>query len=387
MSFSLNLKDGLQTFTRDLVTAAIRGELEPVSGRDRDIQELIVILLRQSKNNPVLVGDAGVGKTAVVEGLAQRLAGGDVPEAMKSVRILSLSHIDLIAGTSLRGQYEKRLQSVIEAASSDPDVVLFIDELHNLIGAGTAIGAPMDAANMMKPALAGGRLRVIGATTQSEYELYIRSDSALERRFHPVRIQELTRDQAIEVLLARRRRLEMHHLVAILDEAICAAVDLSQEYLPGRRLPDRCLDLLDMTCAHMQVIGGTSRSGAVDELNRKRNALLQQERVAVEDIIAIAQARGTPLEAFSRGTYRVLEIVGQGVETLITGQKSERQPLPPPDSIRRLQSSDPAGRLAQSHQERLLIEDRLRDLLDKSGLLVTAEHVKNTVHRPSNDRT
>jgi ATP-dependent Clp protease ATP-binding subunit ClpA len=385
MSFSLNPRDGLQSFTRDLVTAAIRGELEPVSGRDHDIQELIVILLRQSKNNPVLVGDAGVGKTAVVEGLAQRLAAGNVPEALKSARILSLSHIDLIAGTSFRGQYEKRLQSVIEAASSDPDVVMFIDELHNLIGAGTAIGAPMDAANMMKPALAGGRLRVIGATTQSEYELYIRSDSALERRFHPVRVQELTRERAIEVLLARRRRLEMHHLVAISDEAICAAVDLSQEYLPGRKLPDRCLDLLDMTCAHMQVTEGTNRSGTIEELNRKRSALLAQERVAIEDLLAIAQARGTPLEVFSRGTYRVLEIVGQGVETLITGQKTERQPLPPPDSIRRLQSSDPAGRLAQSHQERLVIEDRLRDQLDKSGLLVTAEHVKNTLHRPGND--
>ena len=178
----------------------------------------------------------------------------------------------------------------------------------------------------------------------------------------------------------------MHHLVAISDEAICAAVDLSQEYLPGRKLPDRCLDLLDMTCAHMRVNTGTNRSSAVEELNRKRTALLAQERLAVEDILAIAQARGTPLEAFSRGTYRVLEIVGQGVETLITGQKSERQPLPPPDSIRRLQSSDPAGRLAQSHQERLLIEDRLRDQLDKTGLLVTAEHVKSTLHHPSSER-
>jgi hypothetical protein len=136
----------------------------------------------------------------------------------------------------------------------------------------------------------------------------------------------------------------------------------------------------------MQVTRGTNRSGVVEELNRKRAELLAQERVAVDDIIAIAQARGTPLEAFSRGTYRVLEMVGQGVETLITGQKTERQPLPPPDSIRRLQSSDPAGRLAQSHQERLLVEDRLRDQLDKSGLVVTAEHVKNTLHHPSDDR-
>ena len=386
MSFSLSIKDGLESFTRDLLAAAVRGELEPVCGRDREIQELIVILLRQTKNNPVLVGEAGVGKTAVVEGLAQKVASGNVPEALKSVRILALSHIDLIAGTSLRGQYERRLQSIIEGASSDANAVLFVDELHNLIGAGTAIGAPMDAANMMKPALAGGRLRVIGATTQSEYELYIRSDSALERRFHPVRIQELTREQAIEVLVARRRRLEMHHLVAISDEAICAAVDLSLEYLPGRKLPDRCLDLLDMACAHMRVSRETSKSPIVEELSRRRAELLAQERIAVDDILTIAEARGTPLEAFSRGTFRVLEMVGQGVETLITGQRTERPPLPPPDSIRRLQSSDPAGRLSRCHQERLLIEDRLRDQLDRSGSCVTAEHIKNTLHRASTDR-
>ena len=383
MSFSLNQKDGLEIFTRDLLAAAIRGELEPVCGREREIEEIILVLLRQTKNNPVLVGEAGVGKTALVEGLAQRLASGDVPDSLKSVRILALSHIDLIAGTTFRGQYEKRLQSIIEGASSDPSIVLFIDELHNLIGAGTAIGAPMDAANMMKPALAGGRLRVIGATTQSEYELYIRSDSALERRFHPVRIQELTRDQAIEVLLARRRRLEMHHLVAISDEAICAAVDLSLEYLPGRKLPDRCLDLLDMTCAQLRLSAASNRPTVIEDLNRKRAELLAQERAAVDDILAIAEARGTPLEALSRGTFRVLEIVGQGVETLITGQKTARPPLPPPDSIRRLQASDPAGRLTRSHQERLLIEDRLRDQLDRSGSSVTAEHIKNTLHRAS----
>src|SRR5262249_13485523 len=270
----------------ELLGAAVRGELEPVCGRDREIEELIVILLRQTKNNPVLVGEAGVGKTAVVEGLAQKLASGDVPDALKSVRILALSHIDLIAGTSLRGQYERRLQSIIEGASSDPNAVLFVDELHNLIGAGTAIGAPMDAANMIKPALAGGRLRVIGATTQSEYELYIRSDSALERRFHPVRILELTREQAIQVLLPRRRGWELHHCVAFWAEAVCAAVDLSLDYLPGRKLPDRCLDLLDMTCAHMRVNRERTQSSPAGDLNRKRTELLAQERLAVEDILA-----------------------------------------------------------------------------------------------------
>jgi ATP-dependent Clp protease ATP-binding subunit ClpA len=385
MSFPNNLNDGLESFTRDLVAAALRGELEPVCGRDREIEEIIIVLLRQAKNNPVLVGEAGVGKTAVVEGLAQRLAAGAIPDQLKSVRILSLSHIDLIAGTSFRGQYEKRLQSIIDGASSDSNIVLFIDELHNLIGAGTAIGAPMDAANMIKPGLAGGRLRVIGATTQFEYEMYVRSDAALERRFHPVRIQELTRGQAIEVLLARRRRLEMHHQVAILDEAICAAVDLSLQYLPGRKLPDRCLDLLDMTCAHLRVSQGTTRSEAFEELNRRRTELLAQERSAVEDILAIARARGTPLEALSRGTIRVLEMMGQGVETLITGQKTPSQPLPPPDSIRRLQSSDPAGRLARSHNDRFLLEEQMREQLVRSGSSVTADHITKTVQRASRE--
>ena len=157
-------------------------------GRDAEIERVITTLLRQSKNNPVLIGEAGVGKTAVVEGLAQRIAAHQVPSSLLDVHILSLSHIDLISGTSFRGQYEKRLKSVINEASENKNVILFIDEFHNLIGAGSAVGAPMDAANMLKPALASGQIRVIGATTEYEYGRYIRADAALERRFQPVRV-------------------------------------------------------------------------------------------------------------------------------------------------------------------------------------------------------
>src|SRR5262249_25181983 len=213
----------------------LHDELEPVRCRDAEIERVVTTLLRQSKNNPVLVGEAGVGKTAVVEGLAQRLNSNRAPLPLQNVRILSLSHVDLIAGTSFRGQYEKRLKSIMDAASDNPNVILFIDELHNLIGAGTAIGAPMDAANPLKPALAGGRIRVIGATTGQEYEHYIRADAALERRFQPIRVGELGREQTLEVLRARQSRLEIHHLLIITNEAIEAAADLSAEFLPERK--------------------------------------------------------------------------------------------------------------------------------------------------------
>ena len=187
---------------------------------DAETDRVIAILLRQSKNNPVLVGEAGVGKTAIVEGLAQRIVAGRVPAALARARVLMLSHLDLIAGTSFRGQYEKRLKGVIDEASRDREVILFIDELHNLIGAGTAIGQPLDAANLIKPALSRGELRVIGATTRAEYERYIQPDAALERRFHPVEVLEMNRAQALEVLRGRRPRLELHHALAITDAAL-----------------------------------------------------------------------------------------------------------------------------------------------------------------------
>jgi ATP-dependent Clp protease ATP-binding subunit ClpA len=374
-----SFKSALESFTRDLTDAAIRDELEPVRCRDKEIERVITILIRQSKNNPVLIGEAGVGKTAVVEGLAQRVSVGSVPQALKAARILSLSHINLIAGTSFRGQYEKRLQGVINEATNDPDVILFIDELHNLIGAGSALGAPMDAANMLKPALASGQLRVVGATTEFEYERYVQADGALERRFQPVRVEELGRQETLDVLRARRPRIELHHLVAITEDALEEATDLSTQYLPERKQPDRSIDLLDETCALVRLRQTEEPSPRLLALKHKRDQLLSAERSTIQNMLSLAEAKGTPLERFSRGTFKMFEAVGQGVEKLITGQTTSRRPLPIPESVRRLQERDPAGHLTRLHCERLLLEDELIESLTALGFTITADHIRTTV--------
>jgi ATP-dependent Clp protease ATP-binding subunit ClpA len=372
-------KSSLTDFTRDLTAAALRDELEPVTGRDREIDRVITILLRQSKNNPVLIGEAGVGKTAVVEGLAHRISADRVPSVLKNVSILSLSHTGLIAGAIFRGQYEKRLKAIIDEASENRFVILFIDELHNLIGAGSAIGAPMDAANMLKPALANGQIRVIGATTDFEYTQYIRTDAALERRFQPVRVTELGREQTLEALRARQTRLEMHHLLAITEGALEAATDLSLEYLPDRRQPDRSIDLLDETCARVRLLAPEHLPKEIGALKQKRDQLLAEERESIAQLMLIAEARGTALERFSRGTYRIIEAMGIEVEKLITGGATNRPDLPLPDSIRRIQDSDPRAKLAKSRDERSRVEGELKSLLAEYHLAVNADDVRNTV--------
>jgi ATP-dependent Clp protease ATP-binding subunit ClpA len=377
LPFSFN--SSLTDFTRDLTAAALRDELEPVTGRDREIDRVITILLRHSKNNPVLIGEAGVGKTAVVEGLAHRISANRVPSALKNVSILSLSHTDLLAGTSFRGQYEKRLKTLIDEASKNRFVILFIDELHNLIGAGSAIGAPMDAANMLKPALANGQIRVIGATTEFEYSQYIRADTALERRFQPVRVTELGREQTLEALRARQTRLEMHHLLAITEGALEAATDLSLEYLPDRRQPDRSIDLIDETCARVRLLAPEHLPKEIVALKLKRDQLLATERESIAQLMIIAEAKGTSLERFSRGTYKIIEAMGLEVEKLITGGVTERPDLPLPDSIRRIQESDPGARLAKSRDERSRVEGELKSLLAEYHLVVSADDVRSTV--------
>ncbi|HEY7911050.1 MAG TPA: AAA family ATPase [Blastocatellia bacterium] len=378
LDLPISFRSSIEDFTRDLTAAALHGQLEPVTCREREIERVITTLLRQSKNNPVLVGEAGVGKTAVVEGLAQQMASGNVPDSIRSARILSLSHVDLLAGASFRGQYEKRLQAVINQASNNADIILFIDELHNLIGAGSAIGAPMDAANMLKPALANGQLRVIGATTEREYNRYIGSDSALERRFQPIHVGELNREQTLEVLRGRQHRLEMHHLLAITDDALVAAADLSLEYLPDRKQPDRSIDLLDETCARVRLRAKPgSETIAAEKANRER--VMAEERKAMDLIMAVAVAKGTPIERISRGTFKLLESVGLEVEKIFTGPTTSRRPLPPPESVRRMQEGDPAGRLAELHHERLRIEDRLRALLVEEGFQVRGTDVADTL--------
>lgn len=376
-------KGSLENLTRDLTTAALRDELEPVRCRDAAIERVITTLLRQSKNNPVLIGEAGVGKTAVVEGLAQRIAAQQVPASLLDVHILSLSHIDLISGTSFRGQYEKRLRSVINEASENKNVILFIDELHNLIGAGSAVGAPMDAANLLKPALASGQIRVIGATTEYEYGRHIRTDAALERRFQPVRVSELGREQTLEVLRARQQRLEMHHLLSITDEALLIATDLSLEYLPDRKQPDRAIDLLDETCARLRLVRFQELPEEIVTLKLKRERLLAAEREAIDQVLQLERAEGTALERFSLGTFKVLEAMGLGVEKALTGQTTERDPMPLPQSVIRLKESDPAGRLSNSHRERLAIEEEIKARLIEHRRLITADDIRATVNQPA----
>ncbi|HEX4949194.1 MAG TPA: AAA family ATPase [Blastocatellia bacterium] len=374
----LSFKPTLADFTSDLTVAALRGQLEPVRCRDAEIERVVTTLLRQSKNNPVLIGEAGVGKTAVVEGLAQRIVAQQVPASLRNVRILALGHMDLIAGTSFRGQYEKRLKAVIDELSDDPTAILFIDELHNLVGAGTGIGQPMDAANMLKPALASGRLRVIGATTQEEHERYIQADAALERRFQPIVVKELGRAETLEVLQARRPRLALHHTLAITDEALAAAADLSGQHLPDRKQPDRSIDLLDETCARVR-LRAEEPTQEIVSLKQRHAELAEEEREAINQVMMLAAAKGTPLERFSRGTFKVLEAMGLGLENVLTGHTTERDPMPPPPSVRRLQETDPAGRLAQLHQERLQVESELQARLLAQGPQVTAAEVSATL--------
>jgi len=374
-----SFKSSLTDFTRDLTAAAIRDELEPVTCRDREIDRVITILLRQSKNNPVLIGEAGVGKTAVVEGLAHRISENRVPTALKNVSILSLSHTDLLAGASFRGQYEKRLQALIDEASRNKFVILFIDELHNLIGAGTAIGQPMDAANMIKPALANGQIRVIGATTDFEYAQYIRADAALERRFQPVRVTELGREQTLEALRARQTRLEMHHLLAITDGALEAATDLSLQYLPDRRQPDRSIDLLDETCARVRLLAPEHLPKEIVALKEKRDQVLAVERESIAQLMVITEAKGTSLEQFSRGTYKIIEAMGIEVEKFITGGVTERPDLPLPESVRRIQETDPGAKLDKSRDERARVEAELKSLLTEYHLVVDVDDIRGTV--------
>src|SRR5215216_2912666 len=213
----------LSRFARDLTADARDGRLEPVRCRDNEISRVIDILLRHGKNNPALVGPAGVGKTAIVEGLAQRVARGAVPLSLRDARIMSVDHVSLLAGTTFRGQYEDRIRGLVSETSAARDVILFVDELHNLIGQGTALGAAMDAANMLKPALVRGDFRVVGATTDSEYQQWVCGDPALERRFQKITVRELSAAETLDVLRARQDVLERHHGVVIAEEALSAA--------------------------------------------------------------------------------------------------------------------------------------------------------------------
>ena len=242
----------LSQFGRDLTAAAKEGKLDPVIGREKEIQRVIQILSRRTKNNPALIGDPGVGKTAIVEGLAQKIVAGDVPETLKDKRVVSLDLTGMIAGTKYRGEFEERIKKVIEELIAKKDTILFVDEMHMLMGAGAAEGAA-DAANILKPALSRGEVQVIGATTLDEYRKNIEKDAALERRFQPVQIDEPSAEDAVAILKGLRDRYEAHHRIKIPDEAIDAAVKLSVRYVTGRFLPDKAIDVIDEACSRVRL--------------------------------------------------------------------------------------------------------------------------------------
>ena len=250
----------LDRLGRDLVKEARDGRLNPVIGRKQEMQRGLEVLVRKSKNNPVLIGEAGVGKTAIVEGLAQRLAAGDVPANIQGWRIIELPVAALVAGTKYRGEFESRMQKLVEEAEAADEVILFIDELHTLVGAGEASGASLDAGNILKPALARGRLRCIGATTTAEYRRYIEKDAALERRFQPIMVEEPAAAEVLEMLQGARRHYEKHHGVIVHDDALQAAVRLSGQHLPERRWPDKAFDLIDAACARVGLRAAEKRS-------------------------------------------------------------------------------------------------------------------------------
>ena len=270
----------LTKYARDLTEAARKGSLDPVIGRDDEIRRVIQVLSRRTKNNPVLIGEPGVGKTAIAEGLAQRVVSGDVPEGLKSRRVLALDLGALLAGAQYRGQFEERLKSVLkEVQRSEGQVILFIDELHTLVGAGAAEGA-LDASNLLKPALARGELHCIGATTLDEYRKRIEKDAALERRFQPVFVSEPTVEQTIAILRGLRERYENFHKVKIQDAALVAAAILSNRYLTDRQLPDKAIDLVDEAASRLR-IEMDSMPGEIDVLERRRKQL-EIERLALK---------------------------------------------------------------------------------------------------------
>ena len=281
----------LMQYGRDLTAAARAGELDPVIGRSEEIERIIQILSRRTKNNPVLIGEPGVGKSAVAEGLAQKIAEGNVPELLRGKRIVSLDLAGMLAGAKYRGEFEERMKNVMDELKRDRNIILFIDELHTLIGAGAAEGA-IDAANILKPALARGEIQCIGATTIDEYRKHIEKDAALERRFQPVQVGEPSKEEAVAILKGLRDRYEAHHKVRITDEAIEAAVQLSDRYITDRYLPDKAIDLIDEAASRVRIRSYTTPpdmkelEAKIQQLNKEK-----EEAIAHQNFERAAQIR------------------------------------------------------------------------------------------------
>src|SRR5918912_678303 len=301
-----NAYDALKRYARDLTEAARDGKLDPVIGRDEEIRRTVQVLSRRTKNNPVLIGEPGVGKTAIVEGLALRIINGDVPESLKNKRLLALDLGAMVAGAKYRGEFEERLKAVLqEITAAAGEIVVFIDELHTLVGAGKAEGA-MDASNMLKPALARGELHCVGATTLDEYRKHIEKDAALARRFQPVFVSEPTVEDTISILRGLKEKYEQHHGVRVQDAALVAAATLSNRYITDRFLPDKAIDLVDEAASRLRMQVG-SKPEALDELDRRlmmlkieREALKKEDDPASQDRLQKLEKEVADLEERSR---------------------------------------------------------------------------------------
>ena len=285
----------LKEFTRDLTADARAGKLDPVIGRDGEIKRVIQILARRTKNNPCLIGEPGVGKTAIAEGLARKIVLGDVPDDLLDKRLLSLDLSGMVAGTKYRGEFEERIKKVLEEVKKSGNVILFIDELHTIVGAGSAEGA-VDAANIIKPARGRGEIQVIGATALNEYRRYIEKDAALERRFQPVQVGEPSREASLEILKGLREKYEKHHSLQITDEALEAAVDLSARYINDRFLPDKAIDLMDeaSSCCNMEnkkLIEYSELSRKLEQLDQQETEMQQAENVDYEKLAELRSER------------------------------------------------------------------------------------------------
>ena len=299
--------DALKKYARDLTQAAREGKLDPVIGRDEEIRRTIQVLSRRTKNNPVLIGEPGVGKTAIAEGLALRIVNDDVPESLKDKKLMALDLGAMVAGAKYRGEFEERLKAVLsEISAAEGDIIVFIDELHTLVGAGKADGA-MDASNMLKPALARGELHCVGATTLDEYRKHIEKDAALARRFQPVFVAEPTVEDTISILRGLKEKYELHHGVRITDAAIVAAATLSNRYITDRFLPDKAIDLMDEAASRIRM-EVDSKPEELDELDR-RIIQLKIEREALKKESDHGLAR--PARAAREGADRARAEVGR----------------------------------------------------------------------------